>query len=336
MSPDPARTALRPASSRLFVGAYAASPALAHWDPAVEREYLSRVLEVDGVRGLELPWPGLPGAYDFAWQVQASPDAADLVITDIGHTLHAVSGDERYGLASDDDEGRRRAVADAARLRDDVERAVDAHGRRCVTAVELHSAPRADHGSAAALRASLGEIATWDWLGAQVLVEHCDTLVPSHRPEKGYLPLDDELGAIDGYAGLAMNWGRCAIELHDPDAVAAQIAHAAASGLLRGLVFSGVSDRASERGPAWQDNHPSFAPDEPGGPGVAGSLLTARRAADALACAGDVDWVAVKMGFHPLTAPIADKVAMIAHAVATVHAAAVAQPQAALTADPVG
>lgn len=304
---------------QLFVGAYAASPSLAGWDPVTEADYLHRVLALEGVRGLETPWPGLPDAFDLAWVSQAIPSSCDLVITDIGSTLHAVRQDSTYGLASNDRHGRQRAIEDAARLREDVERAVQQQGRSCVTAVELHSAPLASSGSSAALRASLEEIAAWNWQGADVLVEHCDTLLPTHTPEKGYLGLDDEIAATSGLAGLAMNWGRSAIELRDPDAVAAQVAHAAASGLLRGFVFSGVSPTTTACGPAWQDNHPAFAPDAVGGYGEPASLLTARRAAEALEAAGPLTWVAVKMGFHPLNAPTDAKLRMIEHAVRTVR-----------------
>lgn len=311
-------------NTNILVGAYAAAPSLVAWNPAAETEYLDRVLGLPGVRGLELPWPGSLHAHDVDWLLRTLPASADLVVSDIGHTVGSLAKDAAYGLASNDSAGRARALADAARLRDDVDRLVQASGRGSVIAVTLHSAPLASAGSAEALRASLGDITSWDWNGADVLIEHCDALVAGQAPQKGYLPLADEIAAASGLAGLSMNWGRSAIELRDADAVAGQIARAAASGLLRGLVVSGATDTDNAFGPAWEDNHPPFAPAHPGEYGESTSLLTPARAADALAAAaastGGLDWVAVKMGFRPLDAPLDDKLRMIAHAVDTVRA----------------
>jgi len=288
----------------VFVGAYASAPSLTGWDAAAERTYLDAVLALPGVRGLELPWPGRLHAHDPAWLRAWLPSSAELVVSDIGHTVGSLATDPGFGLASKDAAGRARAVADVARLRDDVARLAE---RARVVAVELHSAPLASAGDAAALHESLVEIATWDWSGADLVIEHCDTLVAGRRPEKGYLALDDEIAALAGTpVGLSMNWGRSAIELRDGDAVAAQIARAQASGLLRGLVFSGAADAENAYGPAWEDNHPPFAPVE------GSSLLTVARGRDALRAAGEPDWLALKTGLRPLDAPIAVKVDAIA------------------------
>ncbi len=297
----------------IIVGAYAASPSLVGWDAERETEYLQRVLSLPGVRGLELPWPGRLHLHDADWLLRALPASADLVVSAIGDTVGSLASDAGYGLASRDRRGRARALDHTARLRDDVARLTDASGRAGVIAVELHSAPLASAGSAEALRASLEEVAGWDWSGAEVVIEHCDTLVAGQHPEKGYLPLADELEAIAGLASLSMNWGRSAIELRGADGVAAQVAQASASGLLRGLVFSGVSDRDNAYGPAWEDNHPPFSADEPS------SLLTADLALEALAAAGRLDWVAVKMGWRPLDAALDARIEMIRHAVDTVR-----------------
>lgn len=299
----------------LIVGAYAASPSLVAWDAGIEAEYLHRVLALPGVRGLELPWPGRLHAHDPDWLLRTLPPAADLVVSAIGNTVGSLAADAAYGLASRDAAGRARALADTARLRDDIARLADASGRAGVIAVELHSAPLATAGSAQALRASLEQAAGWDWSGAEVVVEHCDALVDGQRPEKGYLPLADELEAIAGLAALSMNWGRSAIELRGADGVAAQLAQARASGLLRGLVFSGASARDNAYGPAWEDNHPLFAELEPS------SLLTAELAREALQAAGELEWVAVKMGLRPLDVGMDARIGMIRHAVETVRAA---------------
>jgi len=300
----------------VFVGAYASAPSLTGWDAAAERTYLDAVLALPGVRGLELPWPGRLHAHDPGWLLAWLPPQIELVVSDIGHTVTSLAGDAGFGLASRDAAGRARAIADTARLRDDV---ATLAARARVVAVELHSAPLASAGDAGALHASLAEVATWDWSGADLVIEHCDTLVEGQHPEKGYLALDDEIAAVAGTpVGLSMNWGRSAIELRDGDAVAAQIARAYASGLLRGLVLSGASAVENTYGPAWEDNHPPFAPVE------GSSLLTVARGRDALLAAGDLDWLALKTGLRPLDAPVAVKVDAIARQVEFVRGLAAA------------
>ncbi|MHA3685043.1 DUF4862 family protein [Leucobacter sp. HY1908] len=302
----------------IIVGAYAASPSLTGWQPQLEAEYLDSVLNLDHVRGLELPWPGQLHAHDDAWLLEHLPGSADLVVSAIGHAVGSLAANPSFGLASVDSEGRELALVGAKRLRDDVERLVQRSGRASVVSVELHSAPLATDGSSDALADSLAQISAWDWNGADLVIEHCDTLIAGQRPEKGYLSLDDEIAALEavgGTVGLALNWGRCAIELRDADLVAEQVARAQQSGLLRGFVFSGASAVQNTYGPAWEDNHPPFAPRDQGGTGEPSSLLTRERAHAALAAAGSLDWVAVKMGSRPMNASVAERVDMIRSAV---------------------
>lgn len=282
--------------SGVIVGAYAASPSLLGWDPALEREYLAGIDAIPAVRGLELPWIGELHR-DPEWLLDALPSRFELVVTDIPWAARLAGTDPEYGLASRSDRGRRLAVDDAARLRDDVQRLSDAGGAR-VIAVELHSAPRADQGAPGQLAESLAEIEAWDWLGADLVIEHCDALVAGQPPQKGFLALADEIAAVaDTTVGLSINWGRSAIELRDADAVAEQIAAARDSGRLRGLIFSGATGAPGTFGAEWADTHAPFAetPDYPWG--VPESLLTLDRARDAVAACGTLDWLGFKMGW---------------------------------------
>jgi hypothetical protein len=297
----------------IIVGAYAASPSQPSWQPHLEADYFARLAEVLGLRGLELPWVGRLHPHDSDWLLAALPSRFDLVVTDIGGTVGRLAADPDYGLASNDADGRRRALDDAARMRDDVDRLNQSAGRSAVIAVELHSAPLAGNGGPAAFAESLRELAGWQWGGAQLLVEHCDTLVDGRSPEKGYLPLAAEIDAIAGSDtafGLSLNWGRSAIELRDADAVLRHVAEARGSGLLRAVVFSGASPEASAFGPAWVDAHLPFDADEPT------SRLTAERAHATLDAAGDLDWVGIKLGHRPLDAPVADRVRVIQNSIA--------------------
>ncbi len=289
---------------RRLVSAYAASPAHTSWDPAFEERFLHGLVALDGVHGLELPWPGRLHPHDDDWLIARVPHV-DLALTGLPWTVARSTADPRYGLASTDPEGRAAALADARRLLRDAER-LPAPPR----VVLLHTAPRGGRGSVAALADSLAAIASWNRSGAALAIEHCDSPQPGHPYEKGFLPLEAELEAarsIDGI-GLWLNWGRSAVEFRDPAAVTAQIALAAASGRLLGLAFSGAAAAPSAYGPAWSDAHLPLAETDP----AAGSLLTRARAAEAVAAAGDVPWQGLKISRRPGDATIEDVLTTVA------------------------
>lgn len=247
----------------IIVGAYAASPAHARWDPRAEEEYLQSLADVDAIAGVELPWVGSLHPHDDTWLLDNLPRRFGIVVTDIGATVAALAVDPQFGLASRDDEGRRRALLAAAQVRDGVERLVDSRGRPVVHAVELHSAPLGRDGSAGALAESLAEVASWEWNGARLLLEHCDAHVEGQRPEKGYLSLQHELDAISLSGtdiGVSLNWGRSAIELRDASLVLEHVALARSEGRLAALVLSGAAAAESHFGPAWTDAHLPFPP----------------------------------------------------------------------------
>lgn len=308
------------------VGAYAASPAHSQWHPELEQEFFSQLAAMHLVGALELPWLGRLHPHDDAWLLAHFPARLQAVVTDIGNVMATA---DTAGLAAPDDDGRKAALAAAARLRGDVHRFNDHAGRQVVSAVELHSAPRAA-GSADALAASLAEVAGWDWDGARLLIEHCDAHVEGQVPEKGFLSLADEASAI-GDSGapvrLSLNWGRSAIELRDGDRVAGQVAEAAATGLLDGIIFSGAADRDGEAGPAWIDAHHAFLRSDRHPLGDPTSLLTEPRVVDALVAArsagddGAPGWLGVKVGWAHPGGTVAERVQLVHDALAAVERA---------------
>ena len=303
---------MSPADRGIFVGAYAASPTLFHWDAALEEAYLAGIDGIAGVRGLELPWIGGLHRHDPDWLLRSLPARLDLIVTGVPCAVGSLAKDPDYGFASRAEHGRQAALEDAARLRDDIHRLTDAAGRASVVAVELHSAPRADRGSAEALSRSLAEIEEWDWGGAELVVEHCDALVDGREPQKGFLALDDEIGALSSTGvGLSLNWGRSAIELRDPDSLPAHIARARESGRLRGLIFSGAAAEPGAFGAPWQDTHLPFARSSDFGWGDPHSLLTLDRARAALLSAGDLAWLGFKFGWMREDSSVADRIEMI-------------------------
>lgn len=301
----------------VLVGAYAASPAFAHWDAALERTFYDGLDAVPEVRGLELPWTGTLHPHDDGWLLAHFPRRFDAVLTAIPGTMRRLQTDPGYGLASTDPDGRGAAVREALALRDAARRLDDACGRAAVVAVELPSAPRAT-GTADALRRSLGELVeAGGWDATAIVVEHCDAFAADRPVEKGFLTVADELEALRDLpagVGMSVNWGRSAIELRDPDRVAGQIGEVAAAGRLHGLMFSGASAEATAFGGPWVDAHHPLAP-TPGFPGgEAASLLTLERLESAAAAAVELRWAGFKFGWADPNAPVAPRVEMIAAA----------------------
>ncbi|UFU04373.1 DUF4862 family protein [Ruania suaedae] len=312
----------------VIVGAYAASPTSRHWGRHLERTYLDELAQIEGVEGLEVPWITSLHPYEDSWYADRLPAGWQVVITHIGGVMHRLSIDPVYGLASTDLGGRRRALADVARICEDVARLNEARGESAVRAIELHSAPATAGAtsSAQALAESLTTVGGWDWQGAEVLVEHCDRQRPGRPTAKGFLALEQEIEAVRaaGTAGIAINWGRSAIELGDPDGVPGHVRTARESGLLRGVIFSGTAAEDSEYGPAWADAHLPFAPDhDEGRPGAEHSLLTGGHARAALAAAGPSPWLGLKIACRPQQATIAQRVALIRDGVERLTRAAI-------------
>lgn len=288
----------------VLLSAYPLSPAHARWDPAFEAALLPELCALPGVAGLEVPWMGAVHPHDAAWFLDHVP-AVPLAVTPVPFVMRRLGEEPAYGLASPHADGRTAALADLRRVADDVAR-LSAESPASVAVVMLHSAPRG-LGEADALARSLEEVAAWDWSGARLVIEHCDAAVPGQTPEKGFLPLAAEIAAIRSAGapvGLWLNWGRSAIELRDADAVTAQIAEAAATGLLTGLAFSGAAPVESPYGPAWTDAHLPIAEAHP----ASASLLDAAHVRAGLHAAGDVPWRGLKVARRPEDRTVAEVV----------------------------
>ncbi|QCO19429.1 DUF4862 family protein (plasmid) [Azospirillum brasilense] len=297
-----------------IVGAYAAQP-----DAVAERRsYLEAVLSLPGVDGLEISW-GAPG-----WD-EDFPILADLfergagqgqhVLTLIGAAASAAVKDPTVGLASTDAVGRARAVELVAAAH----RAVAGFIERgqSVLAIEVHafpSLPAAGAGEGGrALEGSLREIASWDWGGTALVVEHCDARPTAGPWQKGLLPLDVEIAAVTAAAaeattplGMAVNWGRSAIEERDATAPERHARHLRSAGLLRGVMFSGATGRDGAYGPAWSDVHPPLREQ------VGESVMERGHVAATLDAAGpDLLYEGVKVAVRPRQAGTADRIALI-------------------------
>lgn len=301
------------------VGAYAAQPAQPWERPAFARS----VLQLPGVDGLEIPFGSVVYEQDAPWLWPVLPRGGRHVFTLIGATMERLAHDPGFGLASSDAAGRRAAVDLLHRTRDAVERA-EIWGQR-VVAVEVHSAPSqvsGVSGTGEALEQSLAEAAAWDWRGATLCVEHCDSAQPGRPFAKGFLDRDREFDAVhralarEGATpvGVSINWGRSVIDARDARGARRDIEAARARDLLRGLILSGAADRRSPYGKAWADAHVPLALSN----AVAGepaSLLTPERAAAAVRSAGaGLVFDGVKVTVQPASASPARRLAHVAAA----------------------
>jgi len=292
-----------------FVGAYATSPCGSRWEPELEAAFWAGLRAMPHVRGLEYPFAGKLHAHDEAWALAHLDPAWDIVLTCLPGTMDRLEADPRFGLASEDEEGRRAAIDFIRLALPVVARLNQAAGRERVVAVELHSAPRRGkpriNSSAVALGRSLAEIAGWDWQGAKLVVEHCDAFRADLPPVKGFLTFEEEIEAVrlsGASVGLCVNWGRSAIEARDAARPLEQIALARKEGLLAGVMFSGASGAETAWG-AWADGHMPHAPAAGLDYAAAGSLMTEAAIAAALAAAGDAPaFIGAKITARPAEA----------------------------------
>jgi hypothetical protein len=305
----------RPSHAPLL-GAYALAPA----DRAAETAFYAGLRALPQLGGLELPFTGALHPDDEPWLLRQLAPHWHYVVTLLPGTMQRVAADSSWGLASSDETGRRAALGFVRQAAHAVARLNDQVGRQVVVAVEVHSAPSAQPDTQSAVRAfteSLLELQQLPWQGATLLVEHCDAFRPGHPHHKGFLPLGDELAALDAVeaaggapVGLVINWARSVLETHRVETATEHLRTARQHGRLRGVCFSGCSGASTPYG-AWQDTHMPHTLTVAAPHGAAGSLLTpavvaavgaAHRQAPLLFTAG-------KIGIRPHDASVAARLA---------------------------
>lgn len=250
----------RPAA---LAGAYAALPSL-----RADQESFYEGLAGRGIAdGLEIPYRDDLGE-DVRWlAAQMRGRFTRSVITLIPGTMARVGASGTFGLASADPGGRRAALEFLREARVAAEELNQLTGEQSVSAIHIHTAPSVT-AVAEMFARSLDEIAasapaTGAW-STRLVLEHCDAYAPDVPGEKRFLPLEDEIPlARDGGIGIAVNWGRSAIEAQEPGRPLAQITRLASEGLLEGVMFSGAGPAANEYGGPWADAHLPLTEDEP-------------------------------------------------------------------------
>lgn len=294
---------------RPFVAAYAVSP------PAFSAEAEAAVysgLADLGVAGLEQPFFGSLHRHDEAFLLGRLRPEWDFVLTVLPGTMDRLKEDPAFGLASRDEDGRRRALDFMRRAREAAGRLDANQGRRAVRAVQVHSAPR-PRPCPEAFADSLSELRSWDWGGATLLVEHCDAARADGAHDKGFLRLEDEVAAVRASSGrtpaaCSLNWGRSALEGRSARTPLEHADRLRAAGLFGALFFSGVTPAHPDYG-SWRDSHVPFSTSCPA------SLLTPAAAREALT-PGAPPIVGVKVQPLPASLDVPARLAVLADALA--------------------
>jgi hypothetical protein len=295
---------------RYYVGAYASSPNTSGWDPELEKSYYGQLKTQTNIRGLEHPFLGQLHEYDDDWFLANIDPAWDFVFTCVPGIMNALADNPLFGVASDDAEGREQALAFMQKACLAIGKLNQYLGRNGVKAIQVQTAPKRNVASSSAesLQASLETMLSWDWQGAQIVIEHCDALVPEHPPAKGFLSLDDEINVVTAvnsqqsmFLGIVINWGRSVLETRSTEGAIEHIKKAKAHGILSGVMFSGVSDQENEFG-AWRDSHMPPAKANSHSIGAEHSLMTEQEMHKCLAAADahKLAIVGIKLGIRPV------------------------------------
>ena len=304
---------------KYFMGAYASSPNVGDWDAELETRYYNEIKSLGYIAGLEHPFGGSLHNRDEDWFLENIDPSWDFVFTCIPGVMGPIGKNPKFGIASDDADGRQEALVFMKKARDAIAK-LNAHsGRETVRAIQIHTSPNKakESSSQAALEASLTEMLSWDWQGAKLVIEHCDAYVEGQDPGKGFLTLDDEIAAVLNVKaatgkeiGITINWGRSAIETRSAEGVADHIKAAKDAGVLSGLMFSGASGNESDYG-VWRDSHMPPQAQSADGAGEPASLMTAETIKTCIDLAGPENllYLGAKLGIRPRTAPLEDRMA---------------------------
>lgn len=259
--------------SNYIVGAYATSPALIAWEPKKETDFILGLRQRLGkIRGLELPfWGDGIHPYDTELFLSLLDPEWEYVLTCLPGNMQKLAENKHFGLASDDESGRQQALNFYKNASETIKSLNQYFGSRRVFAVAIATSPALHvdgvSSSTTALEKSLLALASFDWNGAKLVIEHCDSGRLARKAVKGFLSIEEELVCILNLrkrhsvdVGMTINWGRSVIEVRDEIGANQHILKALHAGVLYGLMFSGTSSVDSIYG-QWSDLHLPIAED---------------------------------------------------------------------------
>jgi hypothetical protein len=258
MNPENTQTASPQDNDRLpfLVGTYA----LGSFPSTYEA---NEALAAKGVTGLEVPITSESASVLAKRLEQDTPRDWVFLGTMIPKVMSSLANNKDYGLASNNELGRRQAIDDVHVLYEVARNLSSMSGFPRMIGIEVHSAPGPVLGSEVALKKSLEELLSDLPMGTTLFLEHCDAYSPNLKCAKGFFPLDTELSVLNDLheadplklIGVSINWGRSAIEGRSPDTPLKHAHLAAASGLSVCAVLSGATDATGKWGQPWEDSH---------------------------------------------------------------------------------
>ena len=254
---------------KYIIGAYATAPSLADNDKSNEHKFYEKLIEsIPEIRGLEVPfWGKEIHQFGSDFLLDIIDKNWENVLSCIPGSMSKLANNPKFGLASDDENGRAEAIAMHKKANQALHKMNEYYERQSVIAVQIATAPSTPveyvSSSADSLLKSMEEILSWDWEGSKIVIEHCDTAVDNIPFEKGFLTIEDEIKTLielqDMHnVGITINWARSAIEGRNISKPLEHIEMALKNNILSGLIFSGVSDNDIQYG-SWKDTHMPFA-----------------------------------------------------------------------------
>jgi len=304
---------------KYIIGAYAAAPSLGVDDKSVEYEFYENLIEsISEIRGLEIPfWGEEIHRFGSDFLLDIIQPSWENVLSCIPGTMSNLAKNPKFGLASDDENGRAEAIAMHKKANQVLHKMNECYGRQSVIAVQIATAPSTPveyvSSSADSLLKSMEEILSWDWEGAKIVIEHCDAAVDNTPFEKGFLTIEDEIKTLIELqsmhnVGITINWARSAIEGRNTSKPLEHIELALKNNILSGLMFSGVSDNDIQYG-SWKDTHMPFSKNENVQFFEENSLLTQEEISNTLSIVDldSVDYLGVKLLSMPIDSSTIDR-----------------------------
>lgn len=252
--------------SKFIVGAYATSPTLLSWNEKKEINFIQAIrTTLNPIYGLELPFYGDSiHLHDETLFLSLLDKNWNYVMTSLPGVMMALENNIHFGLASDNINGRKEAINFYKQATQSIKKINRYFGTNKVHYISLATAPSLKSegvsSSMNSLEISLEELLSFDWSGAKIVIEHCDS-GRIDNPVKGFLSIEEEIEVIqkinskyNADIGLSINWARSAIEFRNEDGANKHIKKVLESNMLSGLIFSGTGSRESEYG-KWSDLH---------------------------------------------------------------------------------
>jgi hypothetical protein len=253
-----------------ILGAYASAPSVWKKDKKDKKEestfYDSLKENLENIKGLEIPFYG-KNIHQFGdeYLIEKLDDSWMNTITLIPASFNALKKNIHFGLSSDHEESRLLAIESHKKLNSIVKKINDSKGKKVISSIQICSSPsfpkKNVSSSKDSFKKSIETLLSWDWEGANLLIEHCDSQRDFLTYQKGFLSIEKEIEILDELKnkslGICLNWGRSVLEGQNTNEIIKHIKLAQKNKYLKGFIFSGTSPLDKNFG-SWTDFHMPF------------------------------------------------------------------------------